>query len=259
MHFLRIRPTRGGIGLPFSISVIPYPTFSLSPTYLLPSVRHASHAAQASKTTKRNGPGKRLGAKKTGGQYVQTGNILFRQRGTTWFPGFNAALGRDHTVYAMSPGYVRYYRDPALHPKRQYIGVALAPDDPLPPSPQAPRRRRLGMFAAPLRAPEGEQSAVAEGALVAVQRLGEVSVRGVVMGENRQMGGKGRRTVGRKSDGSYREANWEIGMVGDAAKGRTVRAKGFKPRDRWAAWRKANKRKAANAERRGLRAKRKAK
>ena len=49
--------------------------------------RNASHAAQGRANGAKDGPGKRLGAKKTGGQYVVPGNILFRQRGTHWFPG----------------------------------------------------------------------------------------------------------------------------------------------------------------------------
>lgn len=54
--------------------------------------RHASHKTQGQANGAKDGPGKRLGAKKTGGAYVVPGNILFRQRGTDWFPGENCFM-----------------------------------------------------------------------------------------------------------------------------------------------------------------------
>ncbi|KAH0363899.1 hypothetical protein KCU89_g18998, partial [Aureobasidium melanogenum] len=73
------------------------------------AVRYASHKAQGAANSAKDGAGKRLGAKKSGEQYVIPGNIIFRQRGTKWFPGDNCAMGRDHTIYATQPGYVKYY------------------------------------------------------------------------------------------------------------------------------------------------------
>jgi len=75
--------------------------------------------------------------------------IIYRQRGTLWFPGENAGLGRDHTIFALRTGYVRYYRDSGPK-KRKSIGVALTPDQPLPRPPNAARTRRLGVEPAPL-------------------------------------------------------------------------------------------------------------
>ena len=49
--------------------------------------RYASHQSQGRANGAKDGPGKRLGAKKTAGEYVVPGNILFKQRGTLWFPG----------------------------------------------------------------------------------------------------------------------------------------------------------------------------
>ena len=49
--------------------------------------RLASHQAQGRANGAADGPGKRLGAKKTAGEYVVPGNILYKQRGTLWFPG----------------------------------------------------------------------------------------------------------------------------------------------------------------------------
>ncbi|MGD8207608.1 MAG: 50S ribosomal protein L27 [Thiohalocapsa sp.] len=49
---------------------------------------------------------KRLGVKRFGGQVVQAGNILVRQRGTQFHPGVNVGCGRDHTLFAKASGRV---------------------------------------------------------------------------------------------------------------------------------------------------------
>lgn len=51
---------------------------------------------------------KYLGVKKFGGQFVLAGNILIRQRGTRFHPGANVGLGRDHTLFALTDGNVRF-------------------------------------------------------------------------------------------------------------------------------------------------------
>ncbi len=51
---------------------------------------------------------KRLGVKKFGGERVLAGNILVRQRGTTFHPGDNVGLGRDHTLFALAHGAVKF-------------------------------------------------------------------------------------------------------------------------------------------------------
>ncbi len=51
---------------------------------------------------------KYLGVKKFGGEPVIAGNILVRQRGTQWHPGGNVGMGRDHTLFALVSGVVRY-------------------------------------------------------------------------------------------------------------------------------------------------------
>jgi len=68
--------------------------------------------------------------------------ILYRQRGTLWWPGENVGMGRDHTLFALQPGYVRYYRDPN-QPKRKFIGVALNTTQILPHPPHMRRVRLL--------------------------------------------------------------------------------------------------------------------
>jgi large subunit ribosomal protein L27 len=51
---------------------------------------------------------KYLGVKKFGGETVISGNILVRQRGTKWHPGRNVGMGRDHTLFALADGVVRF-------------------------------------------------------------------------------------------------------------------------------------------------------
>ena len=56
----------------------------------------------------RDSESKRLGVKKYGGEKVRSGNILVRQRGTRFQPGLNVGMGRDHTLFAMTDGYVKF-------------------------------------------------------------------------------------------------------------------------------------------------------
>lgn len=51
---------------------------------------------------------KYLGVKAYGGEYVKAGSILVRQRGTKFHPGFNVGLGRDHTLFALISGQVKF-------------------------------------------------------------------------------------------------------------------------------------------------------
>ncbi|MCX8673033.1 50S ribosomal protein L27 [Bifidobacterium sp. B4001] len=49
-----------------------------------------------------------LGVKKFGGEAVVAGNIIVRQRGTKFHPGQNVGLGKDHTLFALADGTVRF-------------------------------------------------------------------------------------------------------------------------------------------------------
>lgn len=53
---------------------------------------------------------KRLGVKVYGGQFAKAGNIIVRQRGTKHHPSLNVGLGKDHTLFALSDGIVRFKR-----------------------------------------------------------------------------------------------------------------------------------------------------
>ncbi|KAK4160580.1 ribosomal L27 protein-domain-containing protein [Cladorrhinum sp. PSN259] len=117
---------------------------------------------------------KKMGAKKTGDQFVLPGNIIYKQRGTIWHPGENTILGRDHTIHAAVSGYVKYYRDPARHPKRQYIGVVFNKEDKLPYPPGSARRRKLGLVAIPRKVEQPAQEKLApSGIPLTVTRLPE--------------------------------------------------------------------------------------
>lgn len=52
--------------------------------------------------------GRRLGLKKYDGQIVRAGNIIIRQRGTKYYAGKNVGIGRDHTIFALIDGYVKF-------------------------------------------------------------------------------------------------------------------------------------------------------
>lgn len=56
----------------------------------------------------RESESKRLGVKLYGGQVVRAGNILVRQRGTVHHPGSNVGMGKDHTLFAITDGMVKF-------------------------------------------------------------------------------------------------------------------------------------------------------
>ncbi len=56
----------------------------------------------------RDSKSKRLGVKRYDGQFVRAGTIIVRQRGTRIAPGQNVGVGRDHTIFATTDGYVKF-------------------------------------------------------------------------------------------------------------------------------------------------------
>ena len=54
--------------------------------------------------------GRRLGVKKFGGEAVVSGNIIVRQRGTKVHPGDNVGMGKDHTLFALAEGHVKFHK-----------------------------------------------------------------------------------------------------------------------------------------------------
>ncbi|GAN71574.1 50S ribosomal protein L27 [Acetobacter fabarum] len=70
----------------------------------------AQKKAGGSSRNGRDSAGRRLGVKKFGGEQVLAGNIIIRQRGTKVKAGVNVGVGRDHTLFALVPGNVRFER-----------------------------------------------------------------------------------------------------------------------------------------------------
>ena len=62
----------------------------------------------------RDSESKRLGVKRFGGQFVLAGNIIVRQRGTEYHPGENVGIGKDHTLFALTDGHVKFQIKGAL-------------------------------------------------------------------------------------------------------------------------------------------------
>lgn len=56
----------------------------------------------------RDSESKRLGVKIFGGQTISAGSIIVRQRGTKFHPGTNVGIGKDHTLFAKTPGEVKF-------------------------------------------------------------------------------------------------------------------------------------------------------
>lgn len=70
----------------------------------------ASKKAGGSTKNGRDSQSKRLGVKRFGGQVVKAGTIIVRQRGTKFLTGNNVKIGRDHTIYSIIEGLVKFER-----------------------------------------------------------------------------------------------------------------------------------------------------
>ena len=68
----------------------------------------AHKKGQGSVKNGRDSVSKRLGVKKFGSESVVAGNIIIRQRGTKFQPGFNVGLGSDYTIFALKDGKVEF-------------------------------------------------------------------------------------------------------------------------------------------------------
>ena len=68
----------------------------------------AHKKAGGSSRNGRDSAGRRLGVKLYGGQAAIPGNIIVRQRGTTYFPGLGVGMGVDHTIFAVTEGRVAF-------------------------------------------------------------------------------------------------------------------------------------------------------
>ena len=82
----------------------------------------AHKKAGGSSRNGRDSEGRRLGVKKFGGQEVVGGNIIIRRRGTRVYPGANVGMGKDHTLFALLEGRVRFH---AGKLGRKYVSVDM--------------------------------------------------------------------------------------------------------------------------------------
>lgn len=82
--------------------------------------RFAHVKAQGSTKNGRDSAGRRLGAKLSDGQLANAGSIIYRQRGTKIYPGTNVGMGKDHTLYALITGVVKFER---LGRKKKKVSV----------------------------------------------------------------------------------------------------------------------------------------
>jgi large subunit ribosomal protein L27 len=80
----------------------------------------AHKKAGGSSRNGRDSEGRRLGVKKFGSEAVIAGNIIIRQRGTSYHPGRNVGMGRDHTLFALTDGNVLFS---VGYKNRRYVHV----------------------------------------------------------------------------------------------------------------------------------------
>ena len=80
----------------------------------------AHKKAGGSSRNGRGSAGRRLGVKKFGSEGVVAGNIIVRQRGTKFYPGSNVGIGKDHTLFALQDGVVRFHTGKQA---RKYVSV----------------------------------------------------------------------------------------------------------------------------------------
>ncbi|CUT17573.1 MULTISPECIES: 50S ribosomal protein L27 [Candidatus Ichthyocystis] len=84
----------------------------------------AHKKAGGSSRNGRDSESKRLGVKVFGGQFVKAGGIVVRQRGTRFHAGANVGVGRDYTLFALIPGYVKFSVGGRI--KRKIVSVSAA-------------------------------------------------------------------------------------------------------------------------------------
>jgi large subunit ribosomal protein L27 len=84
----------------------------------------AQKKAGGSSKNGRDSAGRRLGVKKYGGEAVIPGNIIIRQRGTKFHPGDNVGMGKDHTLFSLVEGVVKFTKKAN---SRQFVNVISQP------------------------------------------------------------------------------------------------------------------------------------
>ena len=83
----------------------------------------AHKKAGGSSRNGRDSAGRRLGVKRFGNEEVVAGNIIVRQRGTTYYPGAHVSIGRDHTIFAIADGRVKFTKK---SDNRTFVSIEVA-------------------------------------------------------------------------------------------------------------------------------------
>jgi len=83
----------------------------------------AHKKAGGSSRNGRDSAGQRLGVKVFGGEAIEAGNVIIRQRGTQFHPGKNVGMGKDHTLFALADGHVNFRKGLK---RRTYVSVIAA-------------------------------------------------------------------------------------------------------------------------------------
>ena len=84
-------------------------------------IRWASKKQGGSTQNNKDSNPKYLGVKLYGGQRCSPGNIIVRQRGTEFHPGLNVGMGKDHTLFSLVDGNVKFTKD--RRRKRRFVSV----------------------------------------------------------------------------------------------------------------------------------------
>ena len=100
------------------------------------NIQHFAHKKGLGSTKNgRDSEPKRLGVKRADGQFVLSGNIIARQRGTHIHPGLNVGIGSDDTLYATTDGILKFERlgrdrkKASVYPEEQYQALIAADKD----------------------------------------------------------------------------------------------------------------------------------
>ncbi|KAK4340696.1 hypothetical protein RND71_039197 [Anisodus tanguticus] len=128
---------RGGdFGVVPKFSVVSFPLKSP-----LLTIESAHKKGAGSTKNGRDSPGQRLGVKIFGDQHAKPGSIIVRQRGTKFHPGKNVGLGKDHTIFSLIDGLVKFEK---FGPDRKKISVY--PREVQPENPNSYRNRKRESF-----------------------------------------------------------------------------------------------------------------
>lgn len=98
----------GSVGVTAGLHPMAKPS-SFAPVMQVMQVRHSSKkAAGSSANGHSKSIGRRLGVKQFDGEYVKSGHIIVRQRGRKFHPGEHVGIGKDHTLFALCEGYIKF-------------------------------------------------------------------------------------------------------------------------------------------------------